>query len=305
MRIRHFLAELLKRVAPVSAAMMAGALLRMMCVLAPECDWALLAQACRNLKRNAKPSRNKAERVVPARDIYGLELDLMFTAADAHTHPRFRATQYRDGLMIAMLICCPVRLKNFTGIKVGHHLQARENGYWLQLTPAETKSGRPYAAPYPRELIPRIDCYLEVHRCQLQQVAREWSEVSTSGQLWLDRWGRPMSSKAIRAQIKCRTRVAFGRPLWPHLFRDCAVTELVDNAPDQIGIASDILGHLSLQTTQKHYIQACGMVAHQRLQDVLAARRRAAKAQAKWGRRCGCDGAGATARSSRQSSNDR
>jgi hypothetical protein len=41
-----------------------------------------------------------------------------------------------------------------------------------------------------------------------------------------------MRSAAIRQQIETRTRHAFGRHVWPHLFRDCAVTELVDSAPD-------------------------------------------------------------------------
>jgi integrase/recombinase XerD len=61
------------------------------------------------------------------------------------------------------------------------------------------------------------------------------------GHLWLDRWGRPMSSNAIRAQIESRTRDAFGKAVWPHLFRDCAVTELVDSAPDEIGLAPDLI----------------------------------------------------------------
>ena len=51
-------------------------------------------------------------------------------------------------------------------------------------------------------------------------------------------------------------QAAFGKAVWPHLFRDCAVTELVDCAPEEIGIAPDLLGHADLQTTQKHYIQA-------------------------------------------------
>jgi hypothetical protein len=42
-------------------------------------------------------------------------------------------------------------------------------------------------------------------------------QVSVGGHLWLDRGGRPMRSKAIRDQIKTRTRQAFGKPIWPHL----------------------------------------------------------------------------------------
>jgi integrase len=73
-----------------------------------------------------------------------------------------------------------------------------------------------------------------------------------------------------------RTKEAFGKSICPHLFRDISVTELVDSAPDEIGIAHDLLGHADLRTTRKHYIQAQGMVAHARVQEVIAARRRAA-----------------------------
>jgi integrase/recombinase XerD len=76
-----------------------------------------------------------------------------------------------------------------------------------------------------------------------------------------------------------RTRRAFGKAIWPHLFRDCAVTELVDSAPEEIGIAPDLLGHADLQTTRKHYIHAQGMTAHLRMQEAIAARRRAAAAR--------------------------
>jgi len=85
-----------------------------------------------------------------------------------------------------------------------------------------------------------------------------------------------MRSAAIRQQIETRTEQAFGRHVWPHLFRDCAVTELVDCAPEEIGIAPDLLGHADLATTKKHYIQAVGMKEHARVQEVIAARRRAA-----------------------------
>ena len=54
------------------------------------------------------------------------------------------------------------------------------------------------------------------------------------------------------------------------------MTELVDCAPEEIGIAPDLLGHSDLQTTKRHYIQAVGMQAHAKVQEMIAARRRAA-----------------------------
>ena len=62
----------------------------------------------------------------------------------------------------------------------------------------------------------------------------------------------PMRSAAIRHQIKTRTEQAFDKHVWPHLFRDCAVTELVDCAPEELGIAPDLLGHADPQTTRKY-----------------------------------------------------
>lgn len=60
--------------------------------------------------------------------------------------------------------------------------------------------------------------------------------------------GKPMKSKALQRQIGWHTEQAFGKAIRRHLFRDCAVTELVDSAPDQIGIAPDLLGHAMRQT---------------------------------------------------------
>ena len=100
--------------------------------------------------------------------------------------------------------------------------------------------------------------------------------MGIGGHFWLNRYGRPMRSRAIRRQIERYTEQAFGKPLWPHLFRHISVTELVDSAPDEIAIAPDLLGHADLETTQRYYVLAEGMTAHVRVQEVIAARRRAA-----------------------------
>ena len=140
----------------------------------------------------------------------------------------------------------------------------------------EMKRGR-YVAAVPPELTPYIDGWLQVHRGHLQLIAAGKGQgAGVGGHLWLDRSGRPMRSAAIRQQIETRTKQAFSGHVWPHLFRDCAVTELVDCAPEQIGIAPDLLGHSDLQTTKKHYIQAVGMKAHAKVQEVIAARHRGA-----------------------------
>jgi integrase len=273
-RLSEFVTELRARVAPVSAAMMLGALVRMLSVLEPTRDWGPLARVYNHLRQTAAPSRDKASSMVAVPDLFELGLRLMETSESGADRPAYVAIRYRDGLIIALLIACPIRIKNLANLVIGQHLVFDHASYLVKLSATEMKTGRPYVAAVPPELTPYIDGWLKMHRPRLQLMARGHGQVG--GHLWLNRYGRPMHSAAIRHQIEIRTKEAFGRHLWPHLFRDCAATELVDSAPDEIGIAPDLLGHANLQTTKKHYIQAVGMKAHARVQEVIAARRRAA-----------------------------
>jgi integrase/recombinase XerD len=185
------------------------------------------------------------------------------------------ATRHRDGLIIALLIACPTRLKYLANLVIGQHLVFDGSAYRLKLSAAETKAGRPYHAAVPPELTPSIDGWLRFHRLQLTAHTRG-EAGSVGGHLWLNRSRRPMSSAAIRTRIESRTEQAFGKAIWPNLFRDCAVTGLVDCASEEIGIAPVLLGHADLRTTRKHYLRAVGMKVHLRVQEVIATRRRAA-----------------------------
>ena len=280
-RLRAFVTELQGRVAPPSVSQMVGGLLRMFAVVAPEGDWTMLARVCSHLKQTAAPSRDKISRLVAAGDLLELGIRLMQTCEDGPRHRTHIATQYSDGLIIALLIACPIRLKNLTELVIGQHLVFDGEAHGLQLTAAETKTGRPYRAAIPTELTGYIGRYLEVIRPMLQSIARRGEVEGAGGRLWLGRFGTPLGSAAIRVQIEQRTKAAFGRAVWPHLFRDCAVTELVDLAPEEIGVAADLLGHAGLQTTQKHYLHAQGMTAHARVLGMIQRRRAAVAARRK------------------------
>jgi integrase/recombinase XerD len=185
-QLREFVAELQSRMAPWSVSMTAGALLRMLMVLEPQQDWTVLAQAHRQLKRMATPSRDKMSRMVPATDLLALGIRLMDSWADVRPQQVYRATQYRDGLMIALLICCPLRLRNLTEIVIGRHLLFDGRAYRLEFTAAEIKTSRPYHAAVPIELTRYVDDYLRVHRPVVQTFARA-DTPGTGGRLWLGR----------------------------------------------------------------------------------------------------------------------
>ncbi len=269
-RVMGFTGELLERVSPWSVAVMLGGVKRGCDVLAPAQDRAWLAHICTGLKANAKSSRDRLAHMVAPGQIMDLGLDLMEEARqrdDDRTH--FASCLARDGLMLAMLISFPVRIGNFASIRIGEHLVFHNDRYSLRFPEEETKTGREQNGELPASLSPWIDWYLDVHRRRLLAKA---SGPATSA-LWINRFGEQLGENGIRTQIETRTRKAFGLPVWPHLFRAIGATGIVDVAPADISIASELLGHASIQTTSHHYILARGTKAHRAVQSsVLDAR---------------------------------
>jgi integrase/recombinase XerD len=278
-RIEAFVKELQSRVAPASVGMMIGALKRMLEVVAPKADWDWLTDLYSDLKANAKPSRNKMAHMVSPEQVYDLGIGLMQEAREEDEQGRHHAaTKGRDGLMIATLACCPVRIANLLQIEIGHHLLFDSDRYWLAFSEEETKTGVEFKGELPPALTPWIEEYLQVHRRKL--LARARNPVQTR-HLWIDRWGQPMAEASIRAQIEKRTRDAFGSHIWPHLFRAIAVTGLIDHAPEHFAVAPDLLGHSNDRTTRKHYVLSQGMQAHNVVQDAVLSGRAEAFARLK------------------------
>jgi integrase/recombinase XerD len=272
--IMQFVSELRARVAPESLGMMLGGLQRMLRVLAPHMDWVWLRRLHAHAKATAKPQRPRTAHAVPPEQLFELGLHLMNSSCPSRRASKDQhSTRYRDGLIIAVLISCPIRISNLEHIEIGQHLLFEEDHYWLSFPKGETKTGEPFMGDLPASLTPWMEGYLNIHRPVL--LAR--GKGPATKRLWVDRRGQPMSEKALRAQINLRTRRAFGRNVWPHLFRHCAVTGLVDTAPEDIAIAPDLLGHSSLQTTQQYYILARGTRAHQAVQQALSDARQEAR----------------------------
>jgi integrase len=79
-----------------------------------------------------------------------------------------------------------------------------------------------------------------------------------------------MAFTTISSWVKRLTAEAFGAPINLHLFRDCATTTIAIASPENVGIITDVLGHASLRTSEKHYNQAQGIEAGRSYHQVLA-----------------------------------
>jgi hypothetical protein len=88
--------------------------------------------------------------------------------------------------------------------------------------------------------------------------------------LWVSTKSRPLTDGAIWHIVTNRARAAFGQPVNPHLFHSCAATTIAILDPGRIGVARDLLGHVSLATTQVHYIKARSIEASRLYAKVLA-----------------------------------
>lgn len=172
--------------------------------------------------------------------------------------------RYRDGLMIAILSKRPIRRRTFSLIRIGHHMRHVGDETRLVFDRAETKSGRPLQITVPPRLLPFLERFL-------REVRPKFNGADEHDALWPSLKGKPLSVGAISRQVTARTRGALGLPLGPHRFRDCAATTLAMLAPEKIGIARDLLEHVSLSTTNAHYIQARSIEASRRYANVVAA----------------------------------
>jgi integrase/recombinase XerD len=228
----------------------------------PDADWGWLRHLVRKLEARGQDSRHKHSRLRPAPEILAWAISRMREIE--HDPPRrFFAPNYRDALMIGLLISCPaMRLRNLASIEIGRHLVERSDGWDLRFPGAEMKARKPVEMRLPQVLNAFLVRYLEDYRSALL-------DGTVSERLWITQYGKPMSNKMVFERVSIVTERAFGKPINPHLFRDCAVTYVALNDPKHIGIAAPILGHSDPSTTESHYIQAQQMAACGKLQQSL------------------------------------
>jgi integrase/recombinase XerD len=144
------------------------------------------------------------------------------TAGQGKTVGPRAAQRYQAGLVIALLAARPLRIRNYQTITIGESLRWDGRTYWLSFNAEDTKTGGPIDKPVPADLIPGLDAFL--------------------------RYWRPILVRQAKRE--------FGTAVWPHLFRDCLLTSLATDQPDQMSISPTLLGHVGSDTGQKYYNHA-------------------------------------------------
>jgi integrase len=260
-RVQGFLAELEQRVGSVTRCAYVQRIRRVAEILAPERDFGWLREIEADLQHAARP-RAKYPRIVDSERLFELGMALMVRAEDqARDLSRFeRARLFRNGLMIAILTLCPIRLANLHGLRVAKHVCQIDGHWWIILDRVETKSGRPDERPIHPILTPFIERWIN-----------NWRETfgHAGDHMWPSPKGGRLAYTYVGAIVTETTRRELGVAVNPHLFRDCCVHTIADRDGANMGTASALLQHIDPRVTEKHYNKGASFEAARKFARML------------------------------------
>jgi integrase len=245
----------LQRVRMMTAYNAISKLRRVGNILAPTREWKWLYEVEQELRLNATP-RPKFDRLVDTDRLVDAGLALILEANNFARTPVARAKGIRNGLMVALLALCPIRLKNFAALDIGRTLQQIEDSWWIVLPARDTKSRRADERRIPDLLKPYVDLYLSHARPVLL------GSKASNNALWVSVVsGGPMTRKAIGTLVSKITFETLGVDLSPHLFRSAAASTAAAQGGANPHLASALLNHTDPRVTEDHYTRATSISA--------------------------------------------
>jgi integrase/recombinase XerD len=262
-RVKLFAAHLAETNAPNSVASLVEALYTAARAMMTDHDWNWL-KAIKSRLQKAAPAKSAAGPVITSVQLLDLGQKLMDESQPASGAPISMrdAVRYRDGLMVAFAAFIPIRPKNLVALEIGRHL-VLEGDQWFVIIPSEeTKTRTPIEFSIPEMLVPHLIFYLDVVRPRILR-----REPCT--RLWVSHKGGALSYVGI---VKAFQRLSdrLGVRIAPHDARDAAATTWAISAPEQIGVARDLLTHSHLRTITRHYNRARGIEASRAYRQVIA-----------------------------------
>jgi integrase/recombinase XerD len=233
-------------------------------VMKPHANRSLIKELNVTLRAREQPVRAKHTRIMHPDDLLSGALSYLDDSPNQKFRNKFcRAGKYRDGLVIAFLPYRPVRLENLATIALGRHLIRDGYGWSCQFSADEMKDKQSLSFTFPDRLVPYLQTYLNIYRPILLK-GNDFPE------LWISTRGTPMSEQSVYCNTCSMTEDLFGKPLNPHLFRDCAASAMATDDPEHVLAIARILGHSSIETSTRHYNQSQMTAAGDILHEVLA-----------------------------------
>ncbi|MEQ9145454.1 MAG: site-specific integrase [Parvibaculaceae bacterium] len=246
-RLRRYVTEMRACLKPSTIHVRLVTLEQMVRVIEPDADRSVLKRAKR--ATHARPDWvRKRQRLRRPDELADFGMELMLDAENTTDRKwHLRASDFRDGLIIAMLAYVPLRHRNMHGLEIGRHLVRRGVAWWITIPGEEMKNHRPLEVEVPRFVVDALERYIEHWRPMLCRGRY------TGTRLWVTFYGKPLKYKAFGHQVQTRTAREFGISIPPHAFRDAAATAIALDDPGNFALAASVLGHARLATTQRYY----------------------------------------------------
>ncbi len=249
--LRDYIGELRRHLSPNTVLTRLRHLSMAIGAMDPEADRELLNHAIDRLTPLARPVRDKRSKLVSPVVLFDLGMKIMSGWKDRMgPDPRLNAMDYRDGLMIAFLALCPIRVANLAAMEIGRHLMFTEGRPRVRFAAAEMKGKRSLEFEFPQTLLEPLGFYLKQIHPML------YADAIQTPPLWpsIRRHEQQLTPHGIYNRITRLTRERLGSEISPHLFRDAAATFIADLAPEDARMAAAVLQHRSFGTTSRHYI---------------------------------------------------
>jgi integrase len=267
--VEIFLAEIQIIWRSVTQAQSVCKLRRMAEILAPDRDFSWLKEIEKDLDLVACP-RERFDRIITTERLVEAGLTLVKEAELAfHRRRLWRATQLRNGLMVALLALNPIRAKNFTSLELAKCFVRQGDGWHIFLGSRETKGGRPDERAVDATLNRAIGLYLSWSRpvllghgeFNIGTVEKGQLDAFLSGPLWIGEKGEALTIGAAELAIAQTTARTLGMRLRPHDFRRCAAATAAYRSRDMPNLASALLQHRDRRVTDEHYNRTTSLQA--------------------------------------------
>jgi integrase len=263
--VEGYIADLSARVRSVTVWNCVYKLRRASQLLAPTVDFSWLTEIEKDLALVMEP-RSKFDRLVFTGRLVEAGLALVAEAQAFAKNDLARARGVRNGLTIALLAFCPIRLKNFAALEIGQTFKEIHGRWWIALPGMTTKSRRPDERCVPALLNHHIDVYLSQSRPALLG-----SRPPTNA-LWISSTtGRPMTTKNLGTLVSKITLATLGVDVSPHLFRTAAASTAAAYGGNTPHLASAVLNHTDPRVTEEHYNRASSVSASKFYTEITAA----------------------------------
>ena len=270
-RLQRWLAAL-DTVRPKTRLHYFSGVVRLLSESAPEVDWSAhqaLLSRLRLASGSGDPQR-KAGRIFDSGRLCRLGFEYATSHEKLKPTPLEKAARYRTGVMIALLAVMPLRRITFRNLQLGTSVIVGADRILISATGDMMKRGNTWEAEVPRTVLPSLQHYLLEIRPWLMRRHHQKHDY-----LWVNDRGKPFEPSHLSNRIAWATKQVLGTRVSAHLFRDAAATTLARHAPASAHIIAPLLGHTSLATAERHYIQATSIDAGKLYADVLVKRLRA------------------------------